>query len=77
MTFRLVENTIVRRLITVSICLFTGGLGSDLVDLIDKFKNGVKYDIRSDTIFSQWGIADMVIARVRHKSFFVCNLNFS
>uniref|UniRef100_A0A0N4UFM4 39S ribosomal protein L1, mitochondrial n=1 Tax=Dracunculus medinensis TaxID=318479 RepID=A0A0N4UFM4_DRAME len=42
-----------------------GGLGEDLGPIIEMFKNGVKLDIITDTVYPKWGIVDTVIGRLQ------------
>ncbi|VDM36938.1 unnamed protein product [Toxocara canis] len=41
-----------------------GGLGEDLPELIEMFKNGVKVNIRGDPVYPLWGLCDTVVGRL-------------
>ncbi|CAB3406591.1 unnamed protein product [Caenorhabditis bovis] len=41
-----------------------GGLGENLPELIEKFKNGVKLNIKSDPVYPNWGLSDCVVGRL-------------
>ncbi|VDK48459.1 unnamed protein product [Anisakis simplex] len=41
-----------------------GGLGEDLPDLIQMFKNGVKVNIRGDPVYPVWGLCNVVVGRL-------------
>lgn len=43
---------------------FSGGLGEDLPELIQKFKSGVKLGIKGDPVYPIWGLSDAVVGRV-------------
>ncbi|KAF1757543.1 hypothetical protein GCK72_013999 [Caenorhabditis remanei] len=41
-----------------------GGLGENLPELIEKFKNGVKLNIKGDPVYPIWGLSDCVVGRL-------------
>uniref|UniRef100_A0A7E4V339 39S ribosomal protein L1, mitochondrial n=1 Tax=Panagrellus redivivus TaxID=6233 RepID=A0A7E4V339_PANRE len=41
-----------------------GGFGDDLPGAIERFKSGVKVDIKPDPVFPQWGLCEPVIGRL-------------
>ncbi|VDM56218.1 unnamed protein product [Angiostrongylus costaricensis] len=41
-----------------------GGLGEDLPELIQKFKNGVKLAIKGDPVYPIWGLSDAVVGKL-------------
>ncbi|CAD6198146.1 unnamed protein product [Caenorhabditis auriculariae] len=41
-----------------------GGLGENLPELIEKFKNGVKLNIKADPVYPTWGLSDCVVGRL-------------
>ncbi|GMS97006.1 hypothetical protein PENTCL1PPCAC_19181, partial [Pristionchus entomophagus] len=41
-----------------------GGLGVDLPQMIEMFKNGVKLNIKADPVFPIWGLCDAVVGRL-------------
>uniref|UniRef100_A0A0N4ZH13 39S ribosomal protein L1, mitochondrial n=1 Tax=Parastrongyloides trichosuri TaxID=131310 RepID=A0A0N4ZH13_PARTI len=41
-----------------------GGYGDNLPDMIDKFKKGVKINIKADPVFPQWGLCSPLIGRL-------------
>uniref|UniRef100_A0AC34QH75 Sphingolipid 4-desaturase n=1 Tax=Panagrolaimus sp. JU765 TaxID=591449 RepID=A0AC34QH75_9BILA len=41
-----------------------GGLGDDLPSIIERFKSGVKVDIKPDPVFPQWGLCEPIIGRL-------------
>uniref|UniRef100_A0A8R1IPW4 Uncharacterized protein n=2 Tax=Caenorhabditis japonica TaxID=281687 RepID=A0A8R1IPW4_CAEJA len=41
-----------------------GGLGEHLPELIEKFKNGVKLNIKGDPVYPIWGLSDCVVGRL-------------
>lgn len=48
----------------VLLFLFSGGLDSNLKDIISRFKDGVKVKIREDPNYPSWGLCDTVVGRV-------------
>ncbi|CAD5219013.1 unnamed protein product [Bursaphelenchus okinawaensis] len=41
-----------------------GAMGDDLVELVDKFKKGVKLSIKPDGVYPMWGLSEPVIGRL-------------
>uniref|UniRef100_A0A914QA80 39S ribosomal protein L1, mitochondrial n=1 Tax=Panagrolaimus davidi TaxID=227884 RepID=A0A914QA80_9BILA len=41
-----------------------GGLGEDIPAMIEKFKSGVKADIKPDPVYPQWGLCEPVVGRL-------------
>ncbi|GMT24501.1 hypothetical protein PFISCL1PPCAC_15798, partial [Pristionchus fissidentatus] len=41
-----------------------GGLGTDLPQMIEMFKNGVKLNIKADPVYPIWGLCDAVVGRL-------------
>uniref|UniRef100_A0A183EUT2 Mediator of RNA polymerase II transcription subunit 25 n=1 Tax=Gongylonema pulchrum TaxID=637853 RepID=A0A183EUT2_9BILA len=43
---------------------FSGGLGDNFEEIINKFRDGVKLTIRGDPIVPAWGLCDAVVGRL-------------
>jgi hypothetical protein len=39
-------------------------LGDDLVEIIEKFKNGVKVSIVGDPVYPMWGLCEPIVGKV-------------
>ncbi|TMS38190.1 hypothetical protein L596_004966 [Steinernema carpocapsae] len=41
-----------------------GGLGENLPEIIEKFKNGIKLSVKSDPVYPVWGLCNAVVGRL-------------
>uniref|UniRef100_A0A1I7YUV4 39S ribosomal protein L1, mitochondrial n=1 Tax=Steinernema glaseri TaxID=37863 RepID=A0A1I7YUV4_9BILA len=41
-----------------------GGLGDDLPEIIEKFKNGIKLSVKGDPVYPVWGLCDAIVGRL-------------
>jgi len=41
-----------------------GGLGDELAEMIENFRNGIKLDVKPDSVFPHWGLTNAIVGRL-------------